>query len=155
MPHFTAARRVAVSPDLAYAVAADVQHYKDFLPLLERCTIRGAVTDAGNTKSFSAELVVGYAKLNVREKFISKVVCDAAARTVTATSNDSPFRDMKTVWSIRDVNGQSDVSITIDYSLNSLMKQMLLSGVMDMAVARVMSAFEARALALHKASQTS
>jgi coenzyme Q-binding protein COQ10 len=154
MPHFSASRRVTVPPTLAYAVAADVQHYRDFLPLLERCTIRGGVTEVGGVKTFSAELVVGYAKLNVREKFISKVMCNAATRTVTATSKDAPFRDMTTVWSIRELNSQSDVSITIDYTLNSLMKQMLLSGVMDMAVARVMSAFEARALALHKASQT-
>jgi coenzyme Q-binding protein COQ10 len=150
MPSFKTQKRVNVPPNVAYAVAADVAKYQEFLPLLEHSTVRGAVTEKDGVTSFSAELAAGYAKLNIRERFVSKVSCDAKAQTVTATSQDAPFKDMKTTWAIRNVNGQSEVSISIDYAMRSMMLQMVLAGLMEMAVNKVMTAFEARALALHK-----
>ncbi len=155
MPHFKTSRRVAVPPDVAFAVAADVASYKEFLPLLERSVIRGAIAEQDGITSFSAELAVGYAKLNMREAFISRVACDSVAKTVTATSQDAPFKDMKTVWTIRPNNGQSDVEISIEYAMRSMLLQFAVIGAMDMAVNKVLAAFEARALALHKASMTS
>jgi coenzyme Q-binding protein COQ10 len=155
MPQFKATRRVAVPVGVAYAVAADVVAYKEFLPLLERSLVRGDAKENNGITSFNAELVVGYAKLHLREAFNSRVACDANAKTVTATSQDAPFKNMKTVWSIRDVNGQSDVTISIDYSMRSMLLQFAVAGVMDMAVNKVMSAFEARAKTLYSASITS
>jgi coenzyme Q-binding protein COQ10 len=149
MPVFQTSRRVAVPADIAYAVAADVASYKNFLPLLEQSQIRGLVEEKNQVKTFNAEVSVGYAKLNLRETFFSRVVCDATSRTVTATSQDAPFRDMKTIWTIREVNGQSDVSISIDYAMRSMLLQFAISGAMDMAVNKVMTAFEARAKALY------
>lgn len=148
MPTFHATRRVAVAPALAFAVASDVAAYKDFLPLLERSLIVGSTVESGGIKTFNAELAVGYAKLNLRESFISQVVCDAAKRTVTATSQQPPFRDMKTTWTIVDVNGVSDVSISINYAMRSMLLQFAVSAAMEMAVQKVMGAFEARALAM-------
>jgi coenzyme Q-binding protein COQ10 len=155
LPSFKASRRVAVPASVAYAVACDVSAYKEFLPLIERSLIRGPVTERDGQTSFSAEVAVGYARLNLRETFYSKVVCDAKAQTVTATSQDAPFREMKTVWTISNVNGQSEVSVVIDYSMRSVLLQFAIIGAMDMAVNRVMTAFEARAKAIHNASKTS
>jgi coenzyme Q-binding protein COQ10 len=154
MPLFKTTRRVAVPAHVAYVVAADVNAYKEFLPLLERSVIRGAISETNGTKSFHAELAIGYSKLNLRETFISYVICDSHTKTVTATSNDHPFKDMKTVWTIRDANGQSDVEISINYTMRSMLLQFAVTSAMDMAVSKVMSAFEAQALKLHKASIT-
>jgi coenzyme Q-binding protein COQ10 len=155
MPHFKTSRFVAVPPDVAFSVAADVGSYSSFLPLLERSTIRGAVTEKDGIKSFSAELAVGYAKLGLREAFVSRVVCDVHKKTVTAASKDAPFKDMKTVWSISQRSGGSDVSISIDYAMRNMLIQFAVSGAMDMAVQKVMTAFEVRALSVHKANKTS
>jgi coenzyme Q-binding protein COQ10 len=155
MPTFKTSRRVAVPAEAAYAVAADVAAYKEFLPLLERSVIRGDVTERGGVKSFQAEVAVGYARLNLRETFYSLVTCDANAKTVTATSKDAPFRDMKTIWTIRDLDGQSEVSVAIDYSMRSMLLQFAIVSAMDMAVNKIMIAFEARAKAVHMASKTS
>jgi coenzyme Q-binding protein COQ10 len=146
---------VVVAPEVAYAVASDVAAYKEFLPLLERSVIRGTPTTANNVTCFNAELAVGYAKLNLREAFMSTVTCDAITKTVTATSQDAPFKDMKTIWSIADVNGQSDVTITIDYAMRSMLLQFAVNGAIDMAVNKVMTAFEARAKLLQRQSKTS
>ncbi len=155
MPHFKTSRRVSVPTAVAYEVAADVASYQNFLPLLDRSVLRGPVHEQAGVTTFNAELAVGYAKLNVRETFISKVVCDSRAGTVTATSQDAPFKDMKTVWTITDAHGQSDVAIAIDYSMRSMLLQFAVSGAMDMAVNKIMSAFEMRAVALYKANKTS
>jgi coenzyme Q-binding protein COQ10 len=154
MPSFKTSRRVAVPPAAAYAVAADVASYKDFLPLLERSLIRGGITETNNVKTFNAEVAVGYAKLNLRETFFSRVVCDANTHTVTATSQEPPFEHMTAIWTIRAINNQSEVSISIDYAMRSLLLQFALVGAMDMAVSKILTAFEARAKSIHNVSIT-
>jgi coenzyme Q-binding protein COQ10 len=155
MPTFKTSRFVAVPPDIAFAVASDVASYKTFLPLLERSTIRGPVTENAGNKTFNAELAMGYAKLGIRESFVSRVVCDEVMGTVTATSQDAPFRDMKTVWSIVAKPGGCDVTISINYAMRNMLIQFAVSGAMDMAVQKVMTAFEARAKSVYNASKTS
>jgi coenzyme Q-binding protein COQ10 len=123
--------------------------------LLESAVIRGAVTESEGTKQFSAELVVGYAKLGLRERFLSKVICDKPRLTVTATSQDPPFKTMQTQWVITPTHNFSDVSITIDYAMRNPLLQFAIAGAMDMAVNKVLAAFEARALSIHKTSLTS
>ena len=117
--------------------------------------IRGGIAEIDNIKTFNAEVAVGYAKLNLRETFFSRVVCDTNRRTVTATSQEPPFKHMTAVWTIREVNGQSDVSISIDYAMRSLFLQFAIAAAMDTAVNKIMTAFETRAKALYTASKTS
>lgn len=155
MPHFRARRLVAVPVGIAYGVAADVAAYKEFLPLLEQSRIVGAVSEEGGSRRFRAELAVGYSKLRLREKFISGVVCDDAKRTVTATSQEPPFRNMKTAWTINDSSGQAEVMIEIDYTMRNPLLQVALAGVMEMAVNKVMAAFEARAKSVYAAASSS
>ncbi len=155
MPSFKTTRRVAVPPDVAFAVASDVASYKEFLPLLERSLVRGHITDKDGVKSFNAEVAVGYAPLNLRETFFSRVVCDSHTHSVTATSQEAPFRSLQANWSIRNANGQSEVSISIDYAMRSLFLQFALASVMDMAVSKIMTAFEARAKSIYSTRKTS
>jgi coenzyme Q-binding protein COQ10 len=155
VPHFKTSKRVAVSSDVAFEVASNVAAYQEFLPLLERSVLRGGVTDTNGVKSFMAELTIGYAKLNMRETFLSKVICDASLKTVTAQSQDSPFKHMKTIWSIADINGQSEVTISIDYSMRSMMLQLVVAGAMEMAVNKIMTAFETRAKQVYNSRATS
>ena len=155
MPTFKTVRSVAVPFDVAFEVASDVASYKLFLPLLERSVIRGKVHEDDGIRTFDAELAVGYAKLGLREAFVSRVVCDKAKGTVTATSRDAPFKDMKTVWAIRQMGNATDVSISIDYAMRSPLMQLAVSGAMSMAVEKVMSAFEQRAKLLYSASKIS
>ena len=123
MPHFRAKRLVAVPAGIAYGVAADVAAYKEFLPLLEQSRIVGAVSEEEGSRRFRAELAVGYSKLRLHEKFTSNVFCDNIKQLVTATSQEPPFRNMKTVWTIRDVSGQAEVTIDIDYAMRNPLLQ--------------------------------
>lgn len=150
MPHFTITRRVKLTPDQAYAIAADVASYKDFLPLLERSTVRGQKIKNADGETFYADMAIGYAKLGLRESFKSHVVCDEQLRTVTATSNDGPIKSLRAVWHITGQAAQQvDITFTVDYAFKSMMLQVMARGLMDFAAQKIMQAFEDRGRALY------
>lgn len=146
-------KAVSLSAHEAFAIAADVASYKEFVPLVTRSTIRGAVTEKGDIKNFAADLMVGYEKLGLREGFTSQVEVNAIARTVIATSQDGPIKNLKAVWQIRPIDGaRSTVAIEIEYEFKSMLMQMAASSLMNRAVAKVMDAFEERGRKLYPMS---
>ena len=150
MPKFSTNRRVNLSVDQAFAIAADVASYKDFLPLLKRSVIRGERKREGNIETFDADLQVAFEKLGLRENFTSHVVTDSKVHTVTATSADGPMKSLKAVWTIKaSPDGQSDVSISVEYTMKSMMLQMVASRLSDFASQKIMAAFEERGRTLY------
>lgn len=153
MPKVTVRRAVALTSAQAFAIAADVASYKDFLPLVTRSTIRGDVREEGRVKRFAADLMIAVQRLGLHESFTSQVVADAAAQTVVATSQDGPMKELRAEWSIRPIDGtRSTVAINIDYQFKSKLLQLAAGHMMDYAVNRVLEAFEARGRALYPAS---
>lgn len=155
MPIFQTTRRVAVPPDVAFAVAADVGSYREFLPLLQRSTVRGQKRPTSTGEAFDAELAVAYPKLGLAEAFVSRVETDGQQRTVRAVSSDAPFRAIETIWRVTPAGGSSDVSIRIDYAFRNPLLQIAAGGLMDMAIQKVMAAFEARALSVQRSASIS
>jgi coenzyme Q-binding protein COQ10 len=148
MAQFKTTKRVNVLPDVAYAVAADVACYKDFLPMVLRSTIRGQRQPHGAGEAFLAELVAGYEKLGLRESFVSEVTIDPVKRTVAAVSREGPMKSLTTSWDIVDAPGGCNVTVTIDYAFKSRLMQMAFSGLLEMAAPKIMQAFEKRATSL-------
>jgi len=145
MAHVEVKRVVPLTVDQAFAIAADVVAYREFLPLVTRSTIRGDVVEEGRVKTFAADLMVAVEKLGLSEGFTSQVVADAGARTVTATSHDGPIKDLRAVWTINTIDGtRTQVAIAIDYQFRNMLLQMAAGSMMDMAVKRVLEAFEKR-----------
>jgi coenzyme Q-binding protein COQ10 len=138
-------KAVALSAHEAFAIVADVSAYKEFVPLVKRSTIRGVVTEIGDTKSFAADLMVAYDRLSLSVIFTSMVEVNAIARTVIARSDDGPIKSLKAVWQITPIDGaRCIVAIDIDYELKSKLMQMAVGGLMHRAVEKVLEAFEAR-----------
>ncbi len=148
MAKFAAEKRVAAPQSVAFQVAADVASYKDFLPLLQRSTVRGGKQRDGELETFLAELAVVYEKLGFKESFVSKVTVDHKSQTVAAKSTDGPFRAVETCWKITADGAGSRVVISIDYHLKNPLLQMALGGLMPMATEKIMQAFEKRAMCL-------
>lgn len=155
MPFFKTARFVAVPADVAFDVAADVSSYKSFLPLVQRSTVRGAKTSIENGERFDAELAIAFEKLGLHEAFVSRVETDRKARAVKATSSDHPFKSLAATWTIQEKPAGCEVAIEIDYAFRSMILQIAASSLMDLAVQKVMSAFETRALAIYRAAASS
>lgn len=149
MPKFTATRRVDLTVDQAFAIAADVASYKDFLPLLKRSVIRGDRKVEGSLTSFDADLQVAVEKIGFTETFRSHVTTNSETHQVTATSSDGPLKSMKTAWTITAAGTQADVSISVDYTLKNMLLQMMAGGIADFAAQKVMTAFEERGRKLY------
>ncbi len=153
MAHISVKRTVALTLHQAFAIAADVASYKEFLPLCTRSAIRGAVEEQGGIRRFVADLQVAVNKLGLRESFTSKVEADENAKTVVATSQDGPIKNLRALWMIKSLDGaRSEVSITIDYEFKSRILQFAASSMMNHAVARVLECFEARGATLYPMS---
>jgi coenzyme Q-binding protein COQ10 len=145
VPRLEAKREIDVPAETAFLVAADVENYAKFLPLLQRSAIRGARSTQGAIEKFRAELVVAYEALGIREAFVSHVTTDKGKLSVEATSEDGPFKHVTTRWQIKSVGQRSSVSVSIDYALRNPLLQMAVTGVMPRAVEKLMAAFEERA----------
>jgi len=150
LPRFIATRRVNFSPQQIFEVVADVGSYKDFLPLVERSTVRNRKPAVDEYESFSADLVIGYKKMGIHESFSSQVETSLANLSVNAISSGKAVKKLISSWQITAVEGnKSDITFAVDYEMNSHLLQMLLSGIFDHAAKSVMGAFEARAEKLY------
>lgn len=150
MPQFSVTRSVPYTAEQVFAIARDVARYKEFLPLVKRSLVRNARTEADGRETFEGELTVAYQKLGIEEVMVSRVAVDPAAMTVTARSDQGPVKHLVSEWKIVPTgDNRCDINFSVDYQLKSRMLQMVFSGVFDMAVRKVMTAFEDRARALY------
>ena len=146
MAHFQLTRRVNITADQAYAIAADVGSYKEFLPLVVRSTVRGPKKISGSKTKFSGDLQIRVDKLNLTENFSSEVETDSEVRLVTATSSDGPVKSLTAVWEIAPQGRTAaDVTIKVDYVLKSMLLQLAAGRLVDYAALKILNAFEARA----------
>lgn len=150
MTKYNVTRHVAYSPDQIYAIAVDVPSYHDFIPLVRQSSVRNRKRNEDGTETFDANLLITYRKLGIRENFGSKVVADPASRTVTSTGAGGAVQNMTSVWKIApSPRGGSEIEYSVDFTLKSRSMQFLLSGMFDLALRKVMGAFEERARTLY------
>ena len=150
MPKFSVTRKVPYSADQVFAISMDVAQYRQFVPLVRRSVVRDRARMADGRETFEADLVVSYKKLNIEETLTSKVIVDPAQRLVTAQSTEGPVKYLNSEWRIAEAGqGYSEIQLTVDYALKSRALQFVLSGMFDMIVRRVLTAFEERAKFLY------
>ena len=150
MPQFSVSRSVPYTADQVFAIARDVARYRDFLPLVKRSLVRNVAKQEDGRETFEGELTISYAKLGIEEVMTSHVTVDPAALTVTARSNQGPVKHLVSEWRIVPTGeNRCDINFSVDYQLKSRTLQFVLSGMFDLAVRKVMTAFEDRARALY------
>jgi coenzyme Q-binding protein COQ10 len=151
LPKFSTTHRVDFTPRQIFAVVADVGSYKEFLPLVERSTVRNRKPAVDGNEIFGADLLVGYKKMGIQESFSSQVQISIKDLTVSAVSSGNAVKKLISSWKIAAAeDGKSDITFAVDYEMKSPMLQMLMKGMFDMAARKIMSAFEARAEKLYR-----
>jgi len=150
MTKFTVTRRVPFSADQIYSIAVDVAAYKEFLPLMTGSTVRNRKPMPGGGETFDAAFTIAYKKLNISETVTSHIVTDPATRIVKAHAEEGPVKSLDSEWRIVAAgDNECDIQFDVDYTLRSRSLQFLLSGMFDLMVRRVMTAFEQRARKLY------
>lgn len=99
-------------------------------------------------EAFEASLAIAYPKLRIRETFVSDVVCDPVAMTVRATSTRLPLEHLDSRWLFTPAGEGADVSISVDYQMRARMLQLVMNAAFDLAMHKVIAAFEDRARTL-------
>jgi coenzyme Q-binding protein COQ10 len=132
-------------PQRLYPIVAKVEDYAQFLPLCSHSRVWNRRVDSSGIEEFQAELTIDYPKLAIRETFTSNVVADPGRLTVTASSRDRPVKHLDCTWILHPLRGGTDIEMILDYAMASRALQLMLLGLFDYAMRKVMTAFEERA----------
>lgn len=145
MTLFHTTRRIGFAPQHLLAIVADVASYPDFLPLCTGAKVWDEKDLGSGRRSFGASLDIEYPKLRLKETFVSDVVVDAKRLTIRATSNEGPVKHIDNRWLFTAARGGCDVDFHLEYQMSSRLLHMAMGSVFDIAVRKVMTAFEERA----------
>lgn len=154
MPKFSVTREMPYKAAELFAIAADVDSYKEFLPLVEssRTFDREQVRDG--VERFKGELRVRYKKLHIDETFVSDVVAEQKGFKVHSRAKGGLFDHIDAQWQFTDrKSGGATVEFQVDYKAKSRSLQFFISGMFDYMVRKINNAFEDRARTIH--NQTS
>jgi coenzyme Q-binding protein COQ10 len=143
MTTFTTRRRVPFTPNQMYALVADVEHYPKFLPMCEALVVKSR-SQVGANEILVCEMRVGY--MAIQERFVCKVRLEPEKPFVQAAYLDGPFRQLDNTWHFRPApNGGCDIEFYVAYEFKSMMLQLLMGSMFDLAFRRFAEAFEERA----------
>ena len=151
MPQFSLTRRLPFRPAELYAIAADVPNYPRFVPLCADARVWDSRQDADGRSHFRAAIDLAYPRLRLSETLTSEVTADPVALAVRAVSKAAPAKFLDNRWLFHDLGaGGTDVDFYIDYELRSWTLQLIVGGMFDYAVRRIITAFESRAHELYR-----
>jgi coenzyme Q-binding protein COQ10 len=149
MTTFTTRRRVPYTPQQMYALVADVEKYPQFLPMCDALVIKSRSVEAGH-EMLVCEMRVGY--LAVQERFICKVRLEPETPFVSSAYLEGPFRQLDNTWRFhRNSDGGCDVEFYVAYEFKSMVLQLLMGSMFDIAFRRFTEAFEDRARVVYGA----
>ncbi|NJC33485.1 coenzyme Q-binding protein COQ10 [Sphingomonas jejuensis] len=144
MPSHAETRHLPYTPDQMFDLVADVARYGEFLPWISAVRVR-----SNNETEMVADLVVGFKGL--RERFTSRVVKQRPGE-IHVDYVEGPLKYLRNDWRFRsDGQGGSFVDFKVDFAFRNRLFEMLAGQVFDLALRRMIGAFEARAAKLYGA----
>lgn len=144
MPSFRTSRVVSHSAKAMFDLVADIEAYPKFLPLCRALTVERRETLPDGRIRLVAEMEVGYKA--IRERFTSRVTCDAEKLEIFVEYIDGPFRQLENRWHFIPQGERScKVEFDISYEFKSRTLAMLVGGMFETAFRKFAEAFESRA----------
>jgi coenzyme Q-binding protein COQ10 len=143
MPTHAEQRELPYSPEQLFDLVADIERYPEFLPWC-----RGARVFRREGEVLYADLVIGFKMF--RERFTSRVTLTRPGR-IDVEYVDGPFRHLNNHWLFLAAaqEGHCVIDFYIDFEFHSRVLRRALTPLFNEAVRRMISAFEARAHAIH------
>ena len=142
MPRHSETRRLAYSPAQMFDLVADVRRYPEFLPWVVALRVR-----SDGPTATTADMIVGFKGL--RESFTSKID-KARPERIHVDYVDGPLKYLRNNWTFGpDGQGGCRVGFCVDFQFRNRVFEMLAGQVFDMALRRMIGAFESRADALY------
>ncbi len=147
MTHYQDSKFVPYRVEDIYDLVLDIASYPEFLPWCKAARIT-STHEEGEKTHINADLVIAFAAF--RERFSSHVVGDKSANVIKVDYLEGPFKNLDFLWKFAPRQRDekllgTDVEFAVDFEFRSRILQAAIGQVFDLAMRRVMSAFETRA----------
>lgn len=149
MPTHAEKRKMPYSAEEMYALIADIEAYREFLPWCQAVRIRSRrPAPDGDGEVIDADLVISFKVF--REKFGSRVTLRPGKRQIDVEYLDGPFRYLNNHWEFLPEGERAcTVDFFVDFEFRSKTLQAIIGLVFNEAMQRIVRAFERRAEALY------
>ncbi len=129
-----------------FDMAVDVNAYSEFLPLVRESEVFDMSDDGNGVRKFKGRLRVRKSNLKIDESFISDVVADQNALTITSTATNGPVKNLVNAWKFKDLpDGGSQSQMVLEYEISSFAMRMLIRASYGIIMDKLTDAFEKRA----------
>lgn len=146
MPSHSEIRELPYTAEQMYAVVADMERYPQFLPWCLSLRVLSRAKE-GHVDVQTAEMVVSYHA--VRERYVSRVRLDPAARIIEAVHIHGPFEKLINRWRFEPKGKGSRVHFFIDFAFKNWLLSAVAGIAFDRTVVRMADAFVDRAKQLY------
>ncbi len=126
-----------------FKLVCDVESYPKFVPLCQSLNVK-STKERDSKTLMMADMTMAYKMLS--ETFTTQVLMNEETLTIDVKYIDGPFKHLDNQWQFKDLEGgKCEVTFLLDYELRSKMLALAAGAVFDMAFAKFVDAFEARA----------
>jgi coenzyme Q-binding protein COQ10 len=115
MPDLFFERHVEHLPERMYALVADLADYPRFIRNVKSMDLRADSTPGDNVKLARMTIAFG----PITQAYTSRVVCDPAARTITAKAVDGPFQYLDSKWTFEPEGQGTRVRLDLDFKISN------------------------------------
>ena len=144
MPRHSETRQLPYTPEQMFDLVADVGRYAEFLPWVAAVRVR-----SNSSTEMVADLIVGFKAL--RERFTSRVHKERPGH-IHVDYLEGPLKHLSNDWKFRpDGKGGTLVDFCVDFAFKNRVFEALAGQMFDMALRKMINAFEERAVALYGA----
>jgi coenzyme Q-binding protein COQ10 len=138
MPSHQEKRVLPYTSEQLFDLVMDIEKYPEFLPW---CL--GARINEQSKSDLSADVIVGYKMF--RETFSSRVHFKKP-KEIEVEYLKGPMRHLHNKWTFKDVRGgKCEVDFYVDFSLSARIFESIVNQFFNVALARMIDAFEKRA----------
>lgn len=144
MPRHSETRQLPYTPEQMFDLVADVGRYAEFLPWVMAVRVR-----SNSSTEMVADLIVGFKAL--RERFTSRVHKERPGH-IHVDYLEGPLKHLSNDWKFRpDGKGGTLVDFCVDFAFKNRVFEALAGQMFDMALRKMINAFEDRAAVLYSA----
>jgi coenzyme Q-binding protein COQ10 len=144
MPRHSETRQLPYTPEQMFDLVADVARYAEFLPWVAAVRVR-----SNSSTEMVADLIVGFKAL--RERFTSRVHKQRPGH-IHVDYLEGPLKHLSNDWKFRpDGKGGTLVDFCVDFAFKNRVFEALAGQMFDMALRKMINAFEERAAVLYGA----
>ena len=140
MPEFRFERDMPFTAEHLFDIAADVEHYPEFVPWWRDARIRNRKGSA-----YATDQILAFGAFRQR---VSTQTHLERPRRIVVSSTDRPFRQLSLTWTFQPLGEKAcRVCLHVDLSFRSRLAERIYRIVIGKSLGRIIDAFEQRAKA--------